>query len=479
MNEQYFIIVLELVFIYILYTLNKDKYSNNHNNNNSNNNNNNNIINTNIVPMRNKISHGKLNNGLKYIINNTKCGDKITVMLFVKVGSRDETPKLNGMSHVLEHMMFQGTDKYPSSQKLHEAIDKYGAIFNAYTSLDITCYYITIYTKYIDYALSILSDLYFNSLILDKHLQKEKTVVINEIKKNNSNPKRVIQEDIVSNIMKTTPMSKKIAGTDKNVKSFQVDDLMSFLNYYYNPNKVILSIGGYISNPSKLIKNIHDLFGINKTYPSKKKLNYTRELFPNFYKRKTHSQINYLKKKLDTNYITIGFPAYKLNSKNSYVLDVISTILAGYMSSRLYLKLRNELGIIYNISNNIDALEDCGYYFLMCGTHDVDNCVGAILEELNKIKDELVLEDEINRAKDYINGQQQMSKNDSNVLATHYGINYLYFGKIITIEESLKQINNVTPKDIQRVAKLTFKKSKLKLHYMGSKSHNLKNTLTD
>ena len=476
MNEQYFIILLELIFIYILYTLN----NNNNNNINNNINNNNNInSNTNIVPMNNKISHGKLNNGLKYIINNTKCGDKITVMLYVKVGSRDEPLKLNGMSHVLEHMMFQGTDKYPSSQKLHEAIDKYGAIFNAYTSLDITCYYITIYTEYIDYALSILSDLYFNSLILDKHLQKEKTVVINEIKKNNSNPKSVIQQDIVSNIMKTTPMSRNIAGTEKNVKSFKREDLMSFLNFYYNPNKVLLSIGGYIGNQSKLIKNIHNLFGINKTYPSTKKLKHTRELFHNFHKIKTHSQINNLKKKLDTNYITIGFPAYKLNSKNSYVLDLLSTILAGYMSSRLYLKLRNEMAIIYNINNNIDALEDCGYYYLMCGTHDVEKCVGAIMDELNKIKDELVLEDEINRAKDYINGQQKMSRNDSNFLATHYGINYLYFGKIITIEESLKHINNVTPKDIQRVAKLTFKKSKMKLHYMGSKSYNLKNTLTD
>ena len=94
------------------------------------------------------IKYGKLQNGLKYVLNNTKCGDSITIMLFIRVGSRDESPKLNGISHVLEHMMFQGTPSYPESQLLHEAIDQYGATFNAYTSLDVTCYYITIILFY-------------------------------------------------------------------------------------------------------------------------------------------------------------------------------------------------------------------------------------------------------------------------------------------------------------------------------------------
>ena len=469
MNTKYIIIIFEIVLvIFLLYT---------------------NFYNNNNIPYINKITskmpkrksvikHGTLDNGLKYIINNTKCGDKVTVMLFVKVGSRDETPKLNGMSHVLEHMMFQGTPKYPSSQKLHEAIDKYGAVFNAYTSLDITCYYITIYPDYVNHAIDILSDIYFNSLILDENLKKEKTVVLNEIKKYKSKPTRVLQQDLISALMKDTPMKNPIAGPEENVKSFKREDLMSFLNFYYNPHKVLLSIGGYTDNPAGLLKRITRRFGINKTYPSPDKIKGKRELFPRFYDFKTQSKIHYLKKDLDTTYLTIGFPGYKLNSKDSYVLDLMATILAGYMSSRLYKKLRNDLGIIYSISNNIDNLEDCGYYYLMCGTHDIDKCVPAILEELESLKTTLVSEEEIKRAKDHINGSHKMNMNDSGALATHYGIHYLYYGKIVTMDESMRILNSVSAADIKRVANLTFQHSKMKLSYMGKKKRPLKNILS-
>ena len=477
MNTKYIIIIFEIILvIFLLYTNFK---------NNKNNNNNNNIsyINKNtllsIMSMRKPIiNYGTLDNGLKYIINNTKCGDKVTIMLFVKVGSRDETPKLNGMSHVLEHMMFQGTPEYPSSQKLHEAIDKYGAEFNAYTSLDVTCYYITIYPDYVNHAIDILSDIYFNSLILDKNLQKEKDVVLNEIKKNKSKPTRIIQQEIISAIMKDTPMKNPISGTESNVKSFKREDLMAFLNFYYNPRKVLLSIGGYTDNPKKLIKTITLQFGISKRYPSADKIKGKRELFPRFYDFKTQSKIHYIKKDLDTTYLTIGFPAYKLHSKNSYILDLTATILAGYMSSRLYKRLRNDLGIIYSISNGMETFEDCGYYYLMCDTHDIDKCVSVILEELEILKTTLVPDEEIIRAKDHINGSHKMSMNDSGALATHYGIHYLYYGKIVTMDETMIILNSVSASDIKRLANLTFQHSKMKLIYMGKKKRPLKNILS-
>ena len=425
-----------------------------------------------------KIKHGKLNNGMKYILNNTKCGDKSTIMLFVKVGSRDESRELNGMSHVLEHMLFQGTSKYPSSQELHEAIDRYGAVFNAYTSLDITCYYISIHPDYINVALDILSDLYFNSLLLDKHLEKEKTVVYNEIKKNNSKPTRVLQQEIISSIMNDTTMKYPIAGSEKKVSTFTREDLLMFLNFYYNPNKVLLSIGGNVDNLNALLKEVKLKFDINKTYPSDKKIKHKRVLYPNFYDFKCKSKIHYIKKSIDTSYVTIGFPSYKLNSNDSYILDLIGTLMSKYMSSRLFKRLRNELGIIYSINFNVDTLEDCGYCYFMCGTHDVEKCVPVILEELNRLKTTLVDESELQRAKDNINGSMKMGMNDSEVLATHYGIHYLYYGKIVSIEESINRLNNVTPEDIKRVANLTFKHDKLKLFYMGKKKYNLKNTLT-
>jgi len=474
MDTKYIIIIVEVILIVILLY--------NINNINNNINNISYINKDSIMPPKKSscrnIKHGKLDNGLKYIINNTKCGDKITTMLFVKVGSRDESPRLNGMSHVLEHMMFQGTPTYPDSQKLHEAIDKYGAVFNAYTSLDITCYYITIYPKYINHALDILSDIYFNSLVLDKNLKKEKPVVLNELTKNKSKPSRVIQQEMISTLMKDTSMKNPVIGTEANVKSFKRDDLMSFLNFYYNPHKVLLSIGGYTDKQSVLLNNIKKRFGIKKTYPSIKKITGKRDLYPRFYELKTHSKIKYIKKDIDTSYVTIGFPTYKLHSKNSYVLDIIATILAGYMSSRLYKRLRNDLGIIYNINNNIDSLEDCGYYYLMCGTHDVEKCVPVIFEELNNLKITDVSVEELKRAKDHINGSNKMSMNDSGTLATHYGIHYLYYGKIVTMEETIDNLNKVTASDIKRVANLTFQHSKMKLSYMGKKKHPLKNILS-
>jgi predicted Zn-dependent peptidase len=424
------------------------------------------------------IKYGQLQNGLKYVLNNTKCGDSITIMLFIRVGSRDESTKLNGISHVLEHMMFQGTPTYPKSQLLHEAIDQYGATFNAYTSLDITCYYITIIPKYVDEALEILSDIYYNSLILKNDLDKEKEVVINEIDKNKSNNKRVVGEEIIKMLMKNTEMIRPIAGSKENVKSFTRNDLMRFLNYYYNPHKVLLSVAGYYNNQNKLLNTMNKFFNIKQNYPTENKIvNYKRQLYPKLYDNPQKYDIKYLKKDIDTSYLTIGFPAFKLNSHNSIVLDLIGTILAGYMSSRLYKILRNELGIIYSISNNIDNLEDCGYYYLMCGTKDIPKCVEVILQEFNNLKNHFVSDNELTRAKKYISGNSKLTMNNSNTLATHYGIHYLYFGKIITIESLLDIINNITKYDIKRVANILFTHDKLKICYMGKHKYKIKKIL--
>jgi len=424
------------------------------------------------------IKYGKLQNGLKYVLNNTKCGDSITIMLFIRVGSRDESPKLNGISHVLEHMMFQGTPSYPESQLLHEAIDQYGATFNAYTSLDVTCYYITIIPKYTDKALKILSDIYYNSLVLTKNLEKEKEVVINEINKNKSDNKRIVEEQIIKMIMKDTNMSKPIAGSIENVKSFTRNNLMMFLNHYYNPHKVLLSIGGQYNNQTKLLNMMNKCFNIKHNYPSENKIiNYKRELYPKLYNTRMKYEIKYFKEDIETSYLTVGFPAFKLNSKNSIILDLIGTILAGYMSSRLYKKLRNDLSIIYNISNNIDNLEDCGYYYIMCGTNDIPKCIEVILEELNNLKNNFVSDNELTRAKKYINGNSKLSMNNSGTLATHYGIHYLYFGKIITIESILQTINNIDKYDIKRVANMLFTHDKLKICYMGKHKYKIKKIL--
>tara|TARA_A100001015_G_scaffold313597_1_gene421191 strand:+ start:310 stop:1542 length:1233 start_codon:yes stop_codon:yes gene_type:complete len=307
----------------------------------------------NKISTRSKIEHGVLKNKLNYIINNTNCGDDITCMLFVNVGSRDEPENIQGISHVLEHMMFQGTHNHPTSHELHQQVDKYGASFNAFTSLDMTCYHITIHPEYIEHAMRILSDIYFNSLIREKDLEKEKKVVINEIQKNKANNSRVVQQKIISMIMADTPMKRPIAGTEKHVKHLKKDELMGFLEKYYDTDKVLLSIAGHSS--MKIFKSLIDKYFNNKIkYESKDKLKLKkRQLFPNFYDKTNKTKyLEYIKKDIDTSFVTIGFPAYKLYTRDSVVLDLIGVILAGYMSSRLYEKLSIPIYFIYKISQN-------------------------------------------------------------------------------------------------------------------------------
>jgi len=313
-------------------------------------------------------------------------------------------------------------------------------------------------------------------------LEKEKPVVVNEINKNLSNPKRVIQTELVKMLMKGTNMEKTIAGPIKNVKGFKRELLMKYLNFFYEPSKCVLSIAGHVSKPNHIINLIEQYFTNNKRYlcDNNTITNYKRQKYNNLLNitiKNSKYEIKYLKKTLDTSYVTVGFIGYKLNTRNSIILDLISIILCGYMSSRLYKRLRNELSIIYNISNNIENLEDCGYYYMMCGTQNVKLCIEEILKQLNILKEVLVNDKELKRAKEYINGSNQMNKNDSSSLAAHYGYNIMYYDKIITIEELLKQTNSVTSDEIKKLANEIFVPNNLKICYMGSKKHNIKNLL--
>ena len=282
-----------------------------------------------------EVKQGIINKGnkIKYVVSNTKCGDEVVALIRVNVGSRDEKDQIKGMSHILEHMFFRGTDKYPTQDELTGVLYRCGGGFNAYTSKDSTVFHITVSKKCIEEGLDVLSDSFYNSLFRPEDLEKEKKIVINEINDYLSDPSTLMEYGLSELMYKDTRLEKDIAGSVKTVRSIDVNMMKNFINTYYQEN-IIVSISGNV-DCNKMVtlikkyfdKRIHYEVKINKTITSDKE----RELYPQLLTKQKEFQMKFVKKPEEQSFLGIGFTSYDHNDPKNYALIVITEILTGYL----------------------------------------------------------------------------------------------------------------------------------------------------
>ncbi len=387
----------------------------------------------------------------------------VTVLVMYPVGSRYESEKLSGVSHYIEHLMFKGTKKRPTTLKLTREIDRLGAHYNAFTSKEYTGYYITTDKKYTDKSLDILSDMLYGSLFDKKEMEREKGPIVEEIRMYKDNPIMNINNIFEELMYDGSPLGRDIAGTEKHVLSYKRDDVLKFRDKYYSPANMTLVVAGAIDDSTK--KLIEQYFGLEKNGKNISKV-FKPFCFGSGIKK---DRIRVEHKKTDQAQLMLGFPGFKYTDKENTVDTLMNTILGGTMSSRLFIQIRERRGLAYFIRSGSDNFRDTGYSYVRVALEakNINKAISVIKKEIEKLIEKGPTKKELEDAKTHIRGSMTLSLESSSAQASWYAHRALFADKIQTPEEKLAELEKVTIEDIKRVAKKIFKWDKMRVAIIG------------
>ena len=410
----------------------------------------------------------KFLNGLKLITAPILNTEAVTVLILLPVGSRYESKNLNGASHFIEHMMFKGTRKRPSNLLIAKELDAIGAEYNAFTAKDLTGYWVKLDKDFLEKGVEILADILFNSIFDQNDFEKEKGVILEEIKMYKDNPLLFIDDLFEQTIYGDHPLGWLISGEEENIKNFNRQTILDFKNRYYQVNQMLIVIAGNIKNKTT-VEIIKKSFGrqssLRKRKSVFKKFLKTKQKGPNFKK---------LSKDVQQIQLALGFPAYSYFHPNLDALNLLSIILGGNMSSRLFTEVRVKRGLAYFIKTDLNVYQDTGNFVIRAGVDGerVVEAIKVILEELRKIRDQGVDDEELNRAKNFYEGKLSLNLEDSAEVAAWYAKQEMLIGKILTPEAKIAKIKKVQLKDIQAVAKEIIQPKALNLALIGPQTIN-------
>lgn len=389
-----------------------------------------------------------------------KGAPSVTVMSMVETGSEYETKDKNGISHFLEHMFFKGTKNRPSSLDISKEFDGMGAEHNAFTSNEITAYYGKSATKNFERILDIISDMYINPTFPEAEMEKEKGVIIEEINMYEDLPQRKVHDVLGELMYGDTPYGWSIAGPKENITNMKIQDFHNYRKAHYVAEKTLVIVAGDVK-PNDAFKKIEKAFK-NIEVGKRIKKNKIKE-------SQSAPQIKIKNKETDQSHLVLGFRTFALSDKRMPVLKVLSAILGGGMSSRLFQKMREELGICYYVYSGINDYTDHGNFIIPAGVdkNRLQDAVSGILSELRKIKDEKVSPEELRKAKDYLVGRMYLGLESSDSLVGFYGFQEIMREKIKTPKEVEKEIEKITAGDIQKLAKQIFSEKNINLAVVG------------
>ena len=402
----------------------------------------------------------KLENGLRIIVIPMKDNPTVTVSVLVETGSKYENKQNNGISHFLEHMCFKGTIVRPTAHIIASELDGLGSSYNAFTSNEYTGYYAKSDAKHFEKIFDIISDIYLNSTFPEKEIEKEKGVIVEEINMYEDMPARHVQDLFMNLLYGDQPAGWNIAGTRENVRNTKRSDFVDYKKTQYIPRRTTVIVSGKVKE-GQVLKVVRDIFGGIKN---------TKHLaMPKVVEQQRKPEVLVSYKKTDQTHIVLGVRTFDIFNKRNPILTVLSTILAGGMSSRLFIKLREELGVTYYVRAYNDTYTDHGFLEVSAGVSNdrVKEVVTEILKECKKLCGTPVSKQELDKVKEYLVGNMKLELESSSDFATFYGSQEVMNLKIKKPEEVERLIRKVTAKDIQSMAKTIFTNKGLNLALIG------------
>ncbi len=402
----------------------------------------------------------KLKNGLRVITVPMKDNPTVTVLVLVETGSKYETKAKNGISHFLEHMCFKGTTVRPTAHAISAELDGLGSQSNAFTGQEYTGYYAKSDAKHFKQIFDIVSDVYLNSTFPEAEIEKEKGVIVEEINMYEDMPQRHVQDVFMELLYGNQPAGWNIAGTRENVRAMTRKDFVEYKKAHYVPKATTVIVAGKVSEKD-VTKEVDRVFGKIKGTAKAAKIK-TKD-------SQSKPAVLISHKQSDQTHLVLGVRSFDTYDKRNSALMMLGTILGGGMSSRLFIKLREELGVAYYVRAGNDTYSDHGAFQISAGVSNAraQEVIGEILKECARFKSEVVEKAELDKAKEYLIGNMKLELESSDAWASYFGGQEVMHKKIKSPEEIEAKIRKVTARDIQKVAQEIFVTENLNLALIG------------
>ncbi len=367
----------------------------------------------------------------------------VSVGFFVDTGSRYEVPEINGASHFIEHMLFKGT-RQRTAKDIAEELDAVGGQLNAFTTKEFTCYYARVLDEHFDLALDLLSDMFINSKFDLQDIDRERNVIIEEIKMYEDTPDELVHDIFASSIWSGHALGQPIIGTADVISSLSREKLIEYYKTHYIPDKLIIAVAGNIDH-EVVIKKIYSVFEKSEGTSS------ARSMIAPVPKRDVICR----SKDTEQVHLCVGAPGLRLDHENIYVMQVLNTILGGGLSSRLFQEIREQRGLVYSVYSFHSSYHDTGLFGIYAGLskQNVVQALSLIFKQVKDIRQSGVKEEELYRAKEQLKGGLLLSLENVNTRMSRLGKSQLYLGKVVSPEDIVKKVNRVTVAQIQELAK--------------------------
>lgn len=413
-----------------------------------------------------KFQRTVLPNGLRVFAIPMPSFESATVLVMVSAGSRYESNHNNGISHFLEHMAFKGTKKRPKAIEISTLIDGIGGECNAFTGKETTGYYIKSKADHITLSMDILSDMLQNSLFRESEIDKERGVILEEINLYEDTPVRKIGDVYERLLYGDTPMGWDIAGQKEVIKKIKKQDFLSYLAGLYSAHNITVVVAGGIDS-TKTLGLVDKYFGRMKRFDTKR--------YAKIIEAQTKPSVLVKHKKTEQVHLALGVRTVSLSHKDRYALAVLSAILGGGMSSRLFHEVREKRGLAYYVRSSSDHYQDCGSLVTFSGVDPkrVEEAIKVMIDVYQKIAhpkskgDGHISKEELKKAKEFIKGHLVLELEDSRAVASFYAVQELLEKSIDNVEEILAKIEKVTLEEVQEVGKKYFTNANLNLAVIG------------
>src|SRR5437763_1094213 len=389
-----------------------------------------------------------LPNGLIVLSEEMSHIRSISIGIWMKTGSRDEAPEVNGISHFAEHMVFKGTTSR-SAQEIARQVDSIGGNMDAFTGKETICFNIKVLDDHLPIAMDILSDLVLNPVFDQKDIVREKGVILEEIKMDEDNPDYLVHEIFTQNFWKDHPLGKPILGTKETVRKFEQPLLFDYYAKRFHPGNLIISAAGNLDH-AQFVDAVRKRF---EHLPAVK--NGYHEVPPHIVARIVMRN----KKALEQVQICVGVPSHPIGHERRYASYVLNTLLGGGMSSRLFQNIRERQGLCYAIFSDLNPYRDTGCLSIYAGTsrQSAAKVVESVVQEFRDLKGKKIADEELRRAKDQLKGSLMLSLESSTARMSNLARQEMYFDRFFGLDEIIQRVEEVTAEDLIELAKEYFR----------------------
>lgn len=384
-----------------------------------------------------------LDNGVRVVSEMVPYVQSASVGLWVGVGARDEEDRIRGISHFIEHMLFKGTQQR-SAREIADAIESRGGHLNAFTGKEATCYETRVLADDVALSVDILTDMLLRSLFDPEEMEREKRVVIEEIKMYEDTPEELVHDVFEQTLFSTHPLGKSIIGTEKTVSSISRDDITGYIAHRYRPDRIVVSAAGNLEH-KELVKLAEKALGnLEGCAPER----VTKAPKPSGKSKQIR------KRDVEQIHFVMGTTGYSKLDKNRYSLSIMNNVLGGNMSSRLFQEIREKRGLAYSIGSYGRSYADGGFFCVYGGTSPTtyEQVLELTRAEFANLRKNGLTDDELNKAKTQVRGALVLGLESMAARMNRYGESLLAYGRVIPITEVLAEYDAVTHDSIAAVA---------------------------